>query len=226
MRTAHSGYLRPPLVCVFLLTGFDPALAQQTGTPTVFEPIEFRSPGTNVWQRPAGARFALLWGCGGGGGGGRGEFEWGPSTVVAPEGGTGGGATIPTMKFAGPLTADSYTITVGRGGGSNQDGQATSFGAQGAQQTTYIFAGGVAGHFNRDNGTSSAGQSSEYGPGGSAGAPGSNGGSAIAFCAGGGGGGQPIWDGKRKLKKIDDPHPGGGGGPGYFVLYVLPSPTP
>ena len=101
MRTAHSGYLRPPLVCVFLLTGFDPALAQQTGTPTAFEPIEFRSPGTNVWQRPAGARFALLWGCGGGGGGGRGDFEWGPSTVAAPEGGTGGGATIPTMKFAG-----------------------------------------------------------------------------------------------------------------------------
>ena len=45
MRTAHSGYLRAPLVCVFLLTGFDPALAQQTGTPTAFEPIEFRSPG-------------------------------------------------------------------------------------------------------------------------------------------------------------------------------------
>ena len=67
---------------------------------------------TFEWERPPNVQWALISGCGGGGSGAIGNQL---SNSFSFGGGGGGGASIETMLI-GPLTADRYAISIGRGG--------------------------------------------------------------------------------------------------------------
>lgn len=86
--------------------------------------VTWAKDGTYQWTRPEKVRYVLVRACGGGGGGG-GGYSIGSRPTPSTEGGTatggggGAGATVSTTLL-GPLTADHYTVVIGRGGAGGE----------------------------------------------------------------------------------------------------------
>lgn len=108
-----------------------PAMAQETAQSPGrnLSEVTWASAGTYEWRRPPQVRYILVRACGGGGGGG-GGYSLGNRPAPDIEGGTavggggGAGATV-TTTLLGPLTADRYTIVIGRGGSGGASKVAT-----------------------------------------------------------------------------------------------------
>ena len=162
------------------------------------------------WRRPTEVSFVLMTGCGGGGGGGPGSRISGIGG--GPMGGAQGGASRVETHLAGPLTASSYQVLIGRGGEGGEAGKMTEIIGT---DFHFSFEGGDRGTA-RDSGPRAAeqGEASPYGPGGIGGLARKQGEDSSSPCAGGGGGG-----GKRDL--ADQPL-GGRGGDGRLIIYPLP----
>ena len=145
---------------------------------------------------PSGAGPVTIGLTGGGAGGGPGGFGYG--------GGGGGGEYLSVTLTLAPGT---YPFTVGTGGASNADGNATTI-TVGA--TTYTAHGG-------HHGLSGYGGGGAGGSGSSGGQPGGDGGSGYPNPAGGGssaGPGQPGNDGSSSGSGGTAPTGGGSGGAG------------
>lgn len=208
-------------------------------TPT-YGPMEFKMPTTKpcVWKRPENVEYVLIKACGGGGGGVVGEYvahlNVGNGHRAQPHWrlSSGGRAALISSTLVGPLTQDSYQVSIGSGGAANKPGTATTFVGEDPVAMTYRpgGAGGATGqatpwaqpgkgwiYGNITNAT--VGGDAGLGPGGDtyqfdARDPRKNkAGTAGAACAGGGAG--------MEIRR--ETLAAGAGGPGYLLIIpVLP----
>jgi hypothetical protein len=179
----------------------------------------------------------MVSGCGAGAGGGAGGYRRvvDGNQVKNQEdrslSGKGGEASAWTTVILGPLSADTYTLTIPKGGAG---GQTTPQGVRGSVKAAA--AGGVSEFSGADivqrfpggaassrvegptdaNPPATAGLNSVFGKetGEAAGASDKNGSDASGACAGGGGAGNPLSARGDRM--------GGNGGPGMIVVYPLP----
>lgn len=137
----------------------------------------------------------------------------------------GGGAGGYQYNSAFPLTVRTYTVTIGAGGASSNNGNNSIF------DTLTATGGGTGGHtgsLNGANGGSGGGGGSNTGTGGT-GSQGNNGGNANTASGGGGGGSSAVganstayYGGnggngtQNNIDGLNNYYGGGGGGAGYI----------